>query len=172
MRILRNHGAETKYRHTYVGGNFRLDTLQAAILLVKLRYLDEWNEARRERAAQYRTLMENMIGSSSLCCCPTELPRRRHVYNQFVVRSSQRDRIASELKQRSIATAIYYPEPLHIQECFRGLGYSKGDFPESERAALESLALPMFPELTAEQQQLVVSAIACTIGERRVSARR
>lgn len=158
MRVLRVHGAKKKYIHTDVGGNFRLDTIQAAVLSVKLRYLDRWNNARRSHAEAYRRLIAASPVASRVTV-PSELPRRRHIYNQFIIRSTNRDRVMEVFKSRNIGTAIYYPVGLHMQECFRDLGYKQGDFGETEKACLETCALPMFPELTEAQQRLVVDAL-------------
>jgi dTDP-4-amino-4,6-dideoxygalactose transaminase len=162
MRVLRVHGAKTKYIHTVVGGNFRLDTLQAAVLSVKLRYLDQWNAARRARAETYRKLIAASPVADRLTV-PMELPRRRHIYNQFIVRSAKRDRVLEVFKSRGICTAVYYPVGLHMQECFRDLGYKQGDFPETEKACLETCALPMFPELTEAQQADVVDGLVAAL---------
>lgn len=159
MRVLRAHGAAKKYFHTLVGGNFRLDTIHAAALLVKLRYLEQWTEARRQHAAYYRQLIE-ASPVAEFCELAAELPDRRHVYNQFIVRTQRRDHVLERFKASKIGTAVYYPWPMHLQECFRTLGYRAGDFPEAERACRETLALPMFPELTRDQQQTVVEALA------------
>jgi dTDP-4-amino-4,6-dideoxygalactose transaminase len=158
MRILRVHGAKKKYVHEMVGGNFRLDTLQAAVLSVKIQYLDQWNAARRQRAAEYRRL----IAASSVASrvnTPVELPRRDHIYNQFIIRTARRDRVLDVFRRLNIGTAVYYPIAMHMQECFRDLGYTPGSFPQSEQACLETCALPMFPELTREQQSVVVDAL-------------
>ena len=159
LKRLRTHGASRDYLHEIVGGNFRMDALQAAALSVKLRYLDDWTRRRRERARCY----EGLFAESGL----TEQGRVRtprapsdHVYHQYVIRAQEREALREHLTQEGIATAIYYPVPLHLQPCFRDLGYAEGDFPVAERAAKESLALPMFPALTEEQQSMVVSAIA------------
>ena len=157
-RLLRNHGAEPKYYHKLVGGNFRLDALQAAILRIKLRYLDGWTAGRQRNADRYRRLFAEAALVDVVL--PAEEPERRHIYNQFVIRSSQRDAALAALKARKIGAEIYYPVPLHLQECFAGLGYEAGSLPESERAARETLALPIYPELTEEMQAAVVSAIA------------
>jgi dTDP-4-amino-4,6-dideoxygalactose transaminase len=163
MRLLRTHGAARKYYHEMVGGNFRLDTLQAAILLVKLKYLDHWNAARIARADIYRALFHANTNQDELTL-PTRLSGCVHVFNQFVIRvSADRNRLMAHLKEQGIATAVYYPMPLHLQECFASLGYCKGSFPEAERAANESLAIPMFPELTQNQQRMVVESISCSL---------
>ena len=154
VKALRNHGSTTKYYHREVGGNFRLDALQAAILRVKLKYLDDWTAARQRNAAIYRRLCPT--GGSPVL--PVELPHRRHVYNQFVVRTKRRDLLLDNLKSQHIGCEIYYPLPLHLQECFADLGYSKGDFPVAEAAANDVLALPIYPELTEEQITQIVLA--------------
>jgi dTDP-4-amino-4,6-dideoxygalactose transaminase len=157
-RLLRNHGAEPKYYHKVVGGNFRLDALQAAVLRIKLTYLDGWTAGRQRNAARYRALFaERKLADIVL---PAELPERRHIYNQFVIRTTRRDAVMAELKARKIGHEIYYPVPLHLQECFGGLGYRAGSLPESERAANETLALPIYPELTEEMQAAIVDAVA------------
>jgi dTDP-4-amino-4,6-dideoxygalactose transaminase len=158
MKMLRNHGAEPKYYHKLVGGNFRLDALQAAVLRVKLKRLDAWSAGRQKNAARYREMFK-AAGLDGKVTCPPELPGRRHIYNQFSVRSTRRDALKTALAARKVGNEIYYPVPLHVQECFAALGYRKGSMPESERAAAEALALPIYPELTAEQQQYVVAAV-------------
>ena len=156
VRVIRVHGAKPKYHHSLIGGNFRLDALQAAILRVKLKYLTRWTEARRVNAERYRSLFEER-DLSKCASLPGESPG--HIYNQFVVRFRDRDRLQSFLRQKGIETEIYYPIPLHLQECFQHLGYHKEDFPEAEAAARESLALPIFSEITELQQRYVVEQI-------------
>jgi dTDP-4-amino-4,6-dideoxygalactose transaminase len=159
LRVLRDHGAEPKYHHKFVGGNFRLDAIQAAVLRVKARHLPAWTEARRRNAARYVRLFEQ-AGLSGRVGLPVELPGRYHIYNQFIVRVADRDRLRAHLTSRKIGSDIYYPVPFHLQECFASLGHKPGDFPESERAARETLALPIYGELTESQQAYVVGAIA------------
>jgi dTDP-4-amino-4,6-dideoxygalactose transaminase len=156
VRVLRVHGGKPKYYHRMVGGNFRLDALQAAILRVKLKYLESWTEARRRNAGRYRALFEDS-GLAKWASAPEDTPG--HIYNQFVVRFPDRDRLQSFLRQEGVETEVYYPVPLHVQECFQGLGYQTGDFPKAETAAREALALPVYPELTEEQQRYVVEKI-------------
>jgi dTDP-4-amino-4,6-dideoxygalactose transaminase len=156
LRVLRVHGSKPKYYHQIVGGNFRLDALQAAVLRVKLKYLPGWTEARRTNAQRYGPLFEEMhLGEWS--ALPEGSPG--HIYNQFVVRFPDRDGLQVFLKDRGVETEVYYPLPLHQQECFHGLGYREGDFPQAEGAARESLALPVYPELTEDQQRYVVSQV-------------
>ena len=157
-KLLRNHGAEPKYYHKLVGGNFRLDALQAAILRIKLRYLDGWTAGRQQNADRYRRLFAE-AGLQDVVLPPEE-PERRHIYNQFVIRTGRRDAVMAELKERKIGHEIYYPVPLHLQECFADLGYKPGSLPHSEKAALETLALPIYAELTEEMQSAVVDALA------------
>jgi dTDP-4-amino-4,6-dideoxygalactose transaminase len=157
VKVLRVHGAEKKYYHRIVGGNFRLDALQAAILRVKLKHLTGWTEMRRNCARRYRQLFQEK-GLSKCASLPDDSPG--HIYNQFVVRFADRDRLQAFLRQKGIETESYYPVPLHLQECFRDLGYKTGDFPRAEDAARESLALPIYAEITEEQQRYVVEKIA------------
>ena len=158
LRLLRNHGMEPKYYHRLVGGNFRLDALQAAVLRVKLPHLASWTAARQRNARRYRSLFQD-AGLDGVVRLPSEAPDRTHIYNQFVICVDGRDRLRAELERQGIGTEIYYPVPFHLQECFSDLGYRPGAFPVAERAARESLALPIYPELTEQQQTAVVKAI-------------
>ena len=173
MRRLRNHGSSRRYVHEEFGWNCRLDAIQAAILRVKLKYIEGWNDARRQRAARYDQLfaaaglisaVEPTGRSAENAAPPIGLPhtsaQAHHVFHQYVVRAYRRDELREFLTARKIGTEIYYPIPLHLQPCFVYLGYREGDFPEAERAAKEVLALPMFPELTEEEQRRVVESIA------------
>jgi dTDP-4-amino-4,6-dideoxygalactose transaminase len=167
MRRLRNHGSPRRYFHEEIGWNSRLDALQAAILRVKLKYVPEWNEARRRCAARYHQLFasaglasQDGPENTSPIQLPFTSPRAHHVFHQYVVRAYRRDELREFLTARKIGTEVYYPVPLHLQPCFVYLGYREGDFPEAERAAKEVLALPMFPELTEEEQSWVVQSIA------------
>lgn len=158
LRILRNHGMEPKYYHQVVGINSRLDALQAAVLRVKLKYLDEWTAARGRNAARYNALfrqaeLEHIVTPQAHTDC-------RHIFHQYTIRCPRRDELKAHLQQSGIGTEVYYPVPLHLQECFAFLGHQPGDLPETERAARECLSLPIYPELTAEQQQYVVEKIA------------
>lgn len=157
LRLLRAHGSRPKYHHHLVGGNFRLDAVQAAVLRVKLPHLPEWNRARRFHAALYRTLFD-VAGLLDRVQPPADAPG--HVYHQYVIRCPDRDGLRAHLARRGVGTEVYYPVPLHLQPCFRSLGHRPGDFPHAEAAAAESLALPVYPELAAAQQQYVVQAIA------------
>jgi dTDP-4-amino-4,6-dideoxygalactose transaminase len=158
-RLLRNHGMEPKYVHHLVGGNFRMDALQAAALRVKAPHLPAWAEARRANARRYTQLFRD-AGLDERVQLPIEPADRYHVFNQFVIRTSGRDALKQHLRERGIASEIYYPLPFHLQPCFADLGYRLGDFPQAERAASESLAIPMYAELTATQQQTIVEAVA------------
>jgi len=154
--ILRAHGSSPKYYHKFIGGNFRLDALQASVLAVKLKHLDLWSEKRRENAALYDMMFKNLGLAIQL---PYISPGSRHIFNQYVIRTKDRDTLAAHLKARGVGTEVYYPLPLHLQECFRYLGYKKGDFPVSEAAADETLALPVYPELTRDMLAYVVSCV-------------
>jgi len=157
-RLLRTHGMEPRYYHQAVGANFRMDALQAAILRVKAPHLAEWTSRRRANAARYRTLFRD-AGLLDKVTLPNEPPDRWHIFNQFVIRTTDRDGLKAHLDERGIGTEIYYPVPFHLQPCFAGLGHARGDFPRAERAAAESLALPIYGELIPAQQEAVVSAI-------------
>ena len=163
MRRLRNHGSPRRYHHEEFGWNCRIDAIQAAILRVKLPHIEKWNQQRRERAAAYQRLFTE-AGLLSRNDSPIRLldtcPQAQPVFHQYVIRAQRRDELRKFLSDRKIGTEIYYPLPLHLQPCFAYLGYREGDLPESERAASEVLALPMFPELTTEEQRWVVESIA------------
>jgi dTDP-4-amino-4,6-dideoxygalactose transaminase len=167
MTWLRTHGMERRYHHKYLGWNARLDAMQAAILRVKLPHLDRWSEARQAAARRYDALIEEHHVGHFLQK-PTVRPNCRHVFNQYVVRvaNGQRDALVNHLKAEKIGCEIYYPIPLHLQECLVYLGYREGDFPASEEAAQSVLALPMFPELKAEQQRRVIQTCAAFLGQR------
>ncbi len=159
IRLLRNHGAEPKYFHKRVGANFRLDALQAAVLRVKLPHLSRWTSMRQANAARYDALIGS-AGLSDLVTGPATPPDRVHIFNQYIVRVPERDRVRAFLSERGIGTEIYYPVPFHLQECFSGLGHRRGDFPHAEAAADSTLALPIYGELSEGQQTAVVSALA------------
>ena len=159
LRLIRNHGAEPKYFHKRVGANFRLDAIQAAVLRVKLPHLARWTSRRRENAVRYDALFAD-AGLTDRVTLPAAPADRRHIFNQYVIRVPDRDRVRAFLAERRIGTEIYYPVPFHLQECFVGLGYRRGDFPQAEAAAASTLALPIYGELTADQQAAVVAAIA------------
>ena len=171
IKLLRTHGYRPKYYNKVVGGNFRLDAIQAAVLWVKLVHLDRWSEARSRNAEAYRRLLREaglviedwdggpLAGRPGLVL-PTDPEVGRHVYNQFVIRTGCRDALMAHLKDRGVGTEVYYPIPMHLQECFAGLGYKAGDFPACERAADETLALPIYPELTYSMMGMVVAALS------------
>ena len=182
VKLLRNHGAEPKYYHKVVGGNFRLDALQAAVLRIKLKYLDGWTAARQRNAARYRRMFgevgltddgrqttddgrPSIVPGPSYLVMPYDAGYGRHIYNQFIIRTDRRDAVMAKLKARQIGHEIYYPVPLHLQECFADLGYKSGDMPASESAARETLALPIYGELTEAQQQAVAEAVAAAYDE-------
>lgn len=166
VRLLRTHGMEPRYYHHVVGGNFRMDAIQAAVLRVKAPHLAGWTEARRANADRYRRLFSE-AGLLDAVALPTEPPDRRHIYNQFVIRVADRDGLRAFLTGRGIGSEVYYPGPFHMQPCFSYLGYREGDFPEAERAAAGTLAIPIYGELTLDQQRFVVDAIARFVqGER------
>jgi dTDP-4-amino-4,6-dideoxygalactose transaminase len=158
LRVLRNHGMEPKYFNKVVGGNFRLDALQAAVLRVKAPHLADWTEGRRRNADRYRQLIR-AAGIDGMVTMPIEPPGCDHIYNQFVIRVEKRDALRAHLSARGVETEIYYPVPLHLQECFAPLGGRPGDFPHAEAAARTSLALPIYSELTDEQLRYVIGAI-------------
>jgi dTDP-4-amino-4,6-dideoxygalactose transaminase len=177
LAIMRVHGSKPKYYHHVIGGNFRLDTLQAAVLLVKLKHLEQWSNARKSRADLYRKHFQasgiaiptgelrwthgkcDLTGRKGVVL-PEEAPQRRHIYNQFVIRSDRRDQLQAWLKERMVDTAVYYPVSLHQQGCFAFLGGKEGDMPASECAANQTLALPIYPELTEEMISYVVEQVA------------
>ena len=159
LRELRMHGQSGPYEHPVVGGNFRIDALQAAVLRVKLPHVASWVEGRRANVARYRLLFEQADLEKNVRL-PEALPGRGHTFNQFVVRAAHRDGLRAFLTERGIGAAVYYPLPLHLQPCFADLGYAEGDFPVSEQASREVLALPVFPELTEAEQEEVVNAVA------------
>ena len=158
VRMLRVHGSRVKYVHEAIGLNSRLDALQAAVLRVKLKHLEEWTKGRQRNAARYETLFKeaNLLDRVTL---PTVTAENRHVYNQYVIRVPRRDQLRAFLQEREVGTEIYYPLPLHLQACYKDLGYRQGAFPQAERAAEETLALPIYAELTADQQAYVVETI-------------
>ncbi len=155
MAVCRNHGMDPKYYYKFIGGNFRLDTLQAAGLLVKLKYLDQWSEGRRHNAAVYDKLLAGVPGLRT----PVIRSCNHTIYNQYVICVSRRDELMAHLKKNDIGVEVYYPLSLHEQECFKDLGYKKGDFPHSEKTAAESLALPIYPELSQAQLEYVAAKI-------------
>lgn len=181
LSCLRAHGAQPKYYHKFIGGNFRLDALQAAIVSVKLRHLDDWTAARQRNAQRYGTLfretglrvidtsdchrinprgsLKTDTGNNGWDICLPSTGAGRHIFNQYVIRVADRERLKSALTACGIGTEVYYPVPLHLQECFAYLGYSEGAFPESESAARDTLALPIYPELNDEQARYVVQCI-------------
>lgn len=154
IKLLRVHGSKLKYYHSYIGINGRLDAIQAAVLSVKLKYLDGWSERRRLVASYYHEQLEELPIQ-----LPKTAPHNIHIFHQYVIATPKRDELMEYLKRQGIETAIYYPVPLHLQKCFEHLGYKKGDLPESEKASYETLALPIFPEITQEEQDYVVTHI-------------
>jgi len=182
LRVLRVHGAKPKYHHHRVGGNFRIDALQAAVLNVKLGHLDDWTAARQANADTYRRLFRDAGLAVDAPACmtagcaahpdcrldddgcagvvlPVERPGVRHIYNQFVIRTPRRDALRAHLHEHGVGCEVYYPVPFHLQECFADLGHAVGDFPAAECAAAHSLALPIYPELTDEQLAWVVERV-------------
>jgi dTDP-4-amino-4,6-dideoxygalactose transaminase len=154
MKCLRMHGSQPKYHHKIIGGNFRLDAIQAVVVRVKLQYLDSWTEGRQKNAALYNELFE----SNSFVTTPPAI-QNRHIYNQFIIRVENRDELRAHLAEQQIGSEIYYPIPMHLQECFADLGYTEGSFPEAEKAASTTLALPIYPELSEEQIRHVATVI-------------
>ena len=164
IRLLRGHGAEKRYYHQQVGGNFRLDELQAAVLRVKLPHLDAWTQGRQTNAARYRALFADRgLDTVEGVTLPATRDDRNHIYNQFVIRVPKRDDVKAHLQAQGIGCEVYYPVPFHLQECFRNLGYAPGAFPEAELAANSTLALPIYGELTEAQQAEVVDAVAAAL---------
>ena len=165
-RMLRSHGMRRRYYHDEIGWNARMDGFQGAVLGVKLKYVEGWNETRRTIAARYHGLFSK-AGLAEAgpypahgVVLPREVEGAKHIWHQYVIRSARRDELHKFLASRKIGSEIYYPLPLHMQDALKGLGYKEGDFPEAERAAREVLALPIFPELRADEQETVVAAIA------------
>lgn len=160
LRALRVHGGVQMYHHDWVGWNSRLDALQAAVLRVKLPHLDSWSEGRARNAARYdRLLLESGLVESGDVRLPARLPASRHIFNQYTVRVRDRDRLRTHLQAEGIGHSVYYPVPLHLQPCFRDLGYREGDFPNSEAACREVVSLPVYPELPPESQDRVVDSL-------------
>lgn len=166
LKLLRVHGSSNKYYYDEVGGNFRMDAIQGAVLRIKLRHLDEWHRERQERAACYNRLFdESGLTGEGLVQTPETVYKdlglkHYHTFHQYVIRVRSRDELQEYLREQGVPSAIFYPLPLHLQQCFSPLGYKKGDFPVSEKAALEVLALPIYPELSPEQQGVVVKTIS------------
>ena len=167
VRLLRVHGEKLRYHHQLVGINSRLDALQAAVLRVKLKYLNRWTESRRRNAERYRFLFPEAGLRAPSVSLPATQRGHYHIFHQFVIRAKRRDALQEHLTRKGIGSAIYYPVPLHLQACYRNLGYHPGDLPESERAARETLALPIYPELTSGQQRKVAQGIADFYSPRR-----
>ncbi|MDQ3685421.1 MAG: DegT/DnrJ/EryC1/StrS family aminotransferase [Acidobacteriota bacterium] len=159
VRLLRDHGSEQRYRHEIVGYNFRLEGIQAAVLGVKLKHLDGWNELRRAHAARYAQLLGDATQQERLAL-PSEMPYARHVYHLYVVQTERRDEMQKNLSAAGVQTGIHYPIPVHLQPAYTSLGYKPGDFPEAERQAARVLSLPMYPELTDEQIEHVVAVVS------------
>jgi dTDP-4-amino-4,6-dideoxygalactose transaminase len=165
LRMLRVHGAKSKYFHQMVGGNFRLDNIQAGVLRIKLKHLDSWIQQRKEKAGRYDALIEDSKLSAQQWVQKPEAVYKNegitnyHTYHQYVIRAEKRDKLQQFLKTKGVATLIYYPLSLHLQDCFADLGYRKGDFPVSEKATKEVLALPIYPEMSESQQEYVVSSM-------------
>jgi dTDP-4-amino-4,6-dideoxygalactose transaminase len=160
---LRNHGMDPKYYHAVIGGNFRLDALQAAVLSIKLRYLDQWHAARRANAARYDAAFDGSVIQTPAAVYRARGVPQYHIYNQYVVRVPNRDKVRAALTEASIGCEVYYPLPLHRQACFAHLGYAAGSMPVSEQAAEQTLALPIYPELTEDQQDEVIAALRAAV---------
>ncbi|MFC1751836.1 DegT/DnrJ/EryC1/StrS family aminotransferase [Thermoproteota archaeon] len=158
MRIMRVHGSKPKYYHHVIGGNFRLDPIQAAVLLVKLNSLEDHHTGRQENARYYDSRLNDSVK------IPHVSPNFKMIYNQYTIRTPKRDKLQDALNQNTIGNAVYYPVPLHLQPCFKDLGYKQGDFPESERAALEVISLPIYAELTEEQKDYVIQTVKKALG--------
>ncbi|NOZ12358.1 MAG: DegT/DnrJ/EryC1/StrS family aminotransferase [Acidobacteria bacterium] len=158
LKSLRMHGESTRYYHDEVGFNSRLDALQAAVLEIKLKYLDGWTAGRQKNAVYYNEAFD-LAACDGIFATPKAVNGNHHIYNQYILRVKNRDKLVDFLREKGIGCAIYYPVPLHLQKCFEYLGYSEGDFPEAEKAAKETIALPIYPELTAEQKDTVIKAI-------------
>ena len=156
---LRNHGMNPRYYHKMVGGNFRLDAIQAAVLSIKLRYLDEWHAGRRKNAAYYTAAFEGTDVQTPAMVYADSGVEQPHIFNQFIIRVPNRDAVKAHITEKQIGNDIYYPLCLHMQECFAGLGYEEGAFPIAEKATREVLALPVYPELTEEMQDYVVKSV-------------
>jgi dTDP-4-amino-4,6-dideoxygalactose transaminase len=164
LTCLRGHGSRPKYYHKFIGGNFRLDAIQAAVVSAKLPHLDNWTAARQQNAARYdRLFQEAGLAASGRVVRPV-VAMDRHIFNQYVIRVADRDGLQASLKAKGVGTEVYYPVPMHLQECFAYLGHRLGAFPESERAANQTLALPIQPELTDEQARYVVDCIGAFVG--------
>jgi dTDP-4-amino-4,6-dideoxygalactose transaminase len=161
LKCLRAHGSKPKYHHRIIGGNFRLDAIQAAIVTAKLPHLDEWTAARQRNAATY----DRLFASAGLAISLPKVATDRHIFNQYVIRVAHRDQLQTDLRQRGVGTEVYYPIPMHLQDCFAYLGHGAGAFPESERAAKETLALPIHPELTDEQARYVVECVCESVAK-------
>ncbi len=159
IRLLRVHGSQPKYFHKQIGINSRLDTLQAAILLVKFKYLEKWTAERQKKAERYQLLFQDLLSSVKSMALPAIQYQNRHIFHQYVIRVPERDRLKNFLAEEGVGTDIYYPVPLHLQECYSFLKYQKGDLPNSEKASEEVLALPIYPELTDAQQLTVIDRI-------------
>ncbi|MCA1565428.1 MAG: DegT/DnrJ/EryC1/StrS family aminotransferase [Acidobacteria bacterium] len=176
VRLLRDHGSERKYQHDIIGYNFRLEGIQGAVLNVKLKHLDGWNELRRAHAARYRELLSGLSGDGGdgearALTLPRELPYARHIYHLYVVQTDERDALQKHLTAAGVQTGIHYPVPIHLQPAYASLGHRAGDFPVAEREAARVLSLPMFPELTGEQIERVAEAVRAFAGSQLSAAR-